>query len=320
MVPGLTHWGRDIMDTISDIYTLSYYHHQIRSMNYYPLFRVRSWINGVPCMSSYILILMRFSSAFSYENIWIALNIQLKFIPKGPINNIPALVQIVPWHRPCDKPLSEPMWLVCRHITLPQWVNGSTRRDRSCCNAGHLPKICLKLKSHANLFAHNFFFHKPIIFVQSTADSLPCSVQYFKMIWHLKGILWTNRISQDFSLRWWASEVFPLMPQPPDYQYVKGVKYPSCRQLLVPSHGWVTVTTNPSYHQPRWRRPKMASPNNRGYQENLTVRCAHMTLTCRCHITLCISAMTMCFSSAGSENLHLEIFRKLVVTVRPCWS
>ena len=92
--------------------------------------------------------------------------------------------------------------------------------------------------------------------------------------------------------------------------------------LLLPyySHGWVTVTTNRSYHQPRWRRPKTVRPNNRGYQENLTVRCAHMTLTCRCHITLCISAMTMCFSSAGSENLHLEIFRKLVVTDRPCWS
>ena len=35
---------------------LSYYHHQIGSMNYYPLFRVRSWNNGVRCMSFYILI------------------------------------------------------------------------------------------------------------------------------------------------------------------------------------------------------------------------------------------------------------------------
>ena len=75
-----------------------------------------------------------------------------------------------------------------------------------------------------------------------------------------------------------------------------------------------------SYHQPRWRRPKTVRPNNRGYQENLTVCCVHMTLTNRCHITLCFSAMTMCFSSAGDENLHIEIFRKLVVTVRPCWS
>ena len=38
------------------IYTLSYHHHQIGSMNYYPLFRVRSWTNGVRCMSFYILM------------------------------------------------------------------------------------------------------------------------------------------------------------------------------------------------------------------------------------------------------------------------
>ena len=37
-------------------YTLSYFHHQIWRMNYYPLFRVRSWNNGVRCMFFYILI------------------------------------------------------------------------------------------------------------------------------------------------------------------------------------------------------------------------------------------------------------------------
>ena len=40
---------------IERIYTLSYYHHQIGSMNYYPLFRVRSWNNGMRSMSFYIL-------------------------------------------------------------------------------------------------------------------------------------------------------------------------------------------------------------------------------------------------------------------------
>ena len=35
--------------------------------------------------------------------------ISLKFVPKGPINNIPALVQIKAWRRPGDKPLSDPM-------------------------------------------------------------------------------------------------------------------------------------------------------------------------------------------------------------------
>ena len=41
---------------IERIYTLSYYHHQMGSMNYYPLFRVRSWNNGMRCMSLYILL------------------------------------------------------------------------------------------------------------------------------------------------------------------------------------------------------------------------------------------------------------------------
>ena len=40
---------------IESIYTLSYYHHQIGNMNYYPLFRVRSWNNGMRFMSLYIL-------------------------------------------------------------------------------------------------------------------------------------------------------------------------------------------------------------------------------------------------------------------------
>ena len=41
-------------DAWENIYPLSYYH-QIGSMNYYSLFRVRSWNNGMCCMSFYIL-------------------------------------------------------------------------------------------------------------------------------------------------------------------------------------------------------------------------------------------------------------------------
>ena len=39
-------------------YTLSHHHHQIESMNYYPLFRVRSWNNGIRCMSLYPYVLL----------------------------------------------------------------------------------------------------------------------------------------------------------------------------------------------------------------------------------------------------------------------
>ena len=43
------------------------------------------------------------------ENVQISITIQLKFLPKGPIDNIPALVQIMAWCWTGDKPLSEPM-------------------------------------------------------------------------------------------------------------------------------------------------------------------------------------------------------------------
>ena len=50
-----------------------------------------------------------FNSIFLNENIWTPIKISLKFVPKGLINNIPALVQIMAWGHPGDKPLSEPM-------------------------------------------------------------------------------------------------------------------------------------------------------------------------------------------------------------------
>ena len=50
-----------------------------------------------------------FKRIFFNENVWISIKISLKFVPKGPINNIPALVQIMAWRRSGDKPLSEPM-------------------------------------------------------------------------------------------------------------------------------------------------------------------------------------------------------------------
>ena len=67
-----------------------------------------------------------FKYIFLNENVWIPIRISLKFVPKGPINNIPALVQIMAWRRPGDKPLSEPvMFGLLTHIcvTRPEWVN-----------------------------------------------------------------------------------------------------------------------------------------------------------------------------------------------------
>ena len=67
-----------------------------------------------------------FKRIFLNETLRISIKISLNFLPKGPINYIPMLVQIMAWRRRGDKPLSEPMMVsllthIC--ITRPQWVN-----------------------------------------------------------------------------------------------------------------------------------------------------------------------------------------------------
>ena len=67
-----------------------------------------------------------FKCIFLNENVWISIKISLKFVPKGTINNNPALVQIMAWRRPGHKPISETMMVsllaqIC--VAWPQWVN-----------------------------------------------------------------------------------------------------------------------------------------------------------------------------------------------------
>ena len=69
-----------------------------------------------------------FKCIFSNQNAWISLKITLKFVPKVRINNIPALVQIMAWRRPGDKPLSEPMmvlvyWRIYASLGLNELYN-----------------------------------------------------------------------------------------------------------------------------------------------------------------------------------------------------
>ena len=72
---------------------------------------------------------------FLNENVWISIEISLKFVPKGQINNIPALVQVMAWRLPGDKPLSEPMVVrLLTHIcvTRPQWVKFRPASSNIC--------------------------------------------------------------------------------------------------------------------------------------------------------------------------------------------
>ena len=71
-----------------------------------------------------------FKRIFFEENVLISIKISLKFVPKGPINNISALIQIVASRRSGGKPLSEPMMVnfpthIC--ITRPQCVKKTSK-------------------------------------------------------------------------------------------------------------------------------------------------------------------------------------------------
>ena len=57
-----------------------------------------------------------FKCIFLNANAKISITISLKFVPKCPSDNIPALVQIMAWRRSGAKPLSEPMTDSYRHI------------------------------------------------------------------------------------------------------------------------------------------------------------------------------------------------------------
>ena len=70
-----------------------------------------------------------------------------------------------------------------------------------------LAKSCLSV----TYFAYDQWFWN---FAQSTAVSLPCSVQNFKTIVYLCNKLWENEISRGLSLRW-VSDRYPILHSPP---------------------------------------------------------------------------------------------------------
>ena len=108
IVPSLTHWGQGPL-LITGINTL-----RARQNGHHFPDDIFKWI-------------------FLNGSVWISINISLKFVPMGPINNIPTLVRVMAWRRPGDKPLSEPMMVrlpthIC--VTRPQWA-------KPACELGH---------------------------------------------------------------------------------------------------------------------------------------------------------------------------------------
>ena len=102
-----------------------------------------------------------FRCIFLNENVRIVIKISLKFVPKGPINNIPALFQIMACCRSGDKPLSEPMRdSLLTHICVSwlQWV-----------------KQGMVTLRHRAIVVHFFYS----IFSQNSFSTLVCTFEQF---------------------------------------------------------------------------------------------------------------------------------------------
>ena len=62
-----------------------------------------------------------FKCIFLNENDRIPIQISLKCVPRSPIDNKPALIQVVVWRRIGDKPLPEPMMTQFTDAYMLHW-------------------------------------------------------------------------------------------------------------------------------------------------------------------------------------------------------
>ena len=84
-----------------------------------------------------------FRCIFLNENTWIAIDISLSFVPKGPIDNIPAVAQIMAWRRSGASHYLNQWWLVYRRIYASLGHHELTRVaiDIAVITASHIREI-----------------------------------------------------------------------------------------------------------------------------------------------------------------------------------
>ena len=70
-----------------------------------------------------------FKCIFMNEKFWIWIWFFLKFVPKGPIENKWALVQVMAWYQTGDKPLPEVILTQFTDAYQGKWVNSSRLSD-----------------------------------------------------------------------------------------------------------------------------------------------------------------------------------------------
>ena len=132
-----------------------------------------------------------FKYIFLNGNFWIPVKISLKFVPKGTINIIPALVQIMAWRRPGDKPLSEPMV-----VSLPTHIYASLGLNELM---GVMAHPTLTEQDHKMSFRSKDHKHG-----NNSQYLNQCRILFSEVLWHLIKSNFTTRPSY-FSVWVWKS-------------------------------------------------------------------------------------------------------------------
>ena len=71
-----------------------------------------------------------FKCIFLNDSVSILIRISLKFIPGSPVNNKPALVQVLAW-RWTGRTNADPVhWRICAAIGGDEWTRGAALIDR----------------------------------------------------------------------------------------------------------------------------------------------------------------------------------------------
>ena len=124
-----------------------------------------------------------FRCIFENENEWISSRNSLNFVLKVRTNNIPALVHIMAWRRPGNKPLSEPMVVsLLTHIcvTRPQWVNNGIKHQYIV----YIHTFDIRFKKHPDIVEFSFT-RSSTIHIESIAHSWLCfTLRKHGLIYH----------------------------------------------------------------------------------------------------------------------------------------
>ena len=135
-----------------------------------------------------------FKYIFLNAKVWIAIIVSLKFIPKGPIDNLPALVQIMGWRWPGDKLLSKSMMAQFidaykRHLTSVSQCVDSKQFNRN----SMFPKICTRILFccgytciMSSWCIHIFFFRVTSLTLYDCSNANAVTLRDMgKISWHL---------------------------------------------------------------------------------------------------------------------------------------